>query len=347
MFRNERDTMKKISVIIPCYNATKWLPKCFMSLVEQTMGMDQIELIFVDDASTDEGKTWEMLLLFEQAYPDSVIVIHLDKNQKQGGARNAALSFASGEYISFVDADDWVKPELYEIAYQRAKAFQADLLQFNHCLYSEKTGVFDNKKEMEDVCLDIQTQEGRRELLLSERITYGCWNKLYKRTLIEASKVRFAEHKVYEEPLFVYPLLYYGKRFAVIPDRLYIYRQNAAGTMYHCMERAETLKDHAKVQYELWNFMKHTVFFKEFYEEIKMYFLHTFFYETIYFAKLRGMEITMESYRWLEKRVLKEVPDLERSAYEHIIPCQMRLYRLARNGMTEQDFKEYLKDLKI
>lgn len=52
---------KKVSVIIPCFNATKWLPKCFLSLVQQTIGIENIELIFVDDASTDNGETWNML----------------------------------------------------------------------------------------------------------------------------------------------------------------------------------------------------------------------------------------------------------------------------------------------
>ena len=51
--------MKKISVIIPCYNSVKWLPKCFMSLVEQSIGIDNLELIFVNDASTDDGQTWD------------------------------------------------------------------------------------------------------------------------------------------------------------------------------------------------------------------------------------------------------------------------------------------------
>ena len=60
--------MKKVSVIIPCFNATKYLPKCFMSLVQQTIGIDQIELIFVDDASTDEDAAWNMLQEFERAY---------------------------------------------------------------------------------------------------------------------------------------------------------------------------------------------------------------------------------------------------------------------------------------
>ena len=67
--------MKKISVIIPCYNSVKWLPKCFMSLVEQSIGIDNLELIFVNDASTDDGQTWDMLKEMEKAYPESIIII--------------------------------------------------------------------------------------------------------------------------------------------------------------------------------------------------------------------------------------------------------------------------------
>ena len=100
--------MKKVSVIIPCCNATKWLPKCFLSLVQQTIGIEQIELIFVDDASTDDGATWEMLHEFECAYPESILILKLQENMRQGGARNIALQYATGEYIAFVDADDFV-----------------------------------------------------------------------------------------------------------------------------------------------------------------------------------------------------------------------------------------------
>ena len=76
--------MKKISVI-PCYNSVKWLPKCFMSLVEQSIGIDNLELIFVNDASTDDGQTWDMLKEMEKAYPESIIIIDLPYNRRQGG----------------------------------------------------------------------------------------------------------------------------------------------------------------------------------------------------------------------------------------------------------------------
>lgn len=113
--------MKKVSVIIPCFNATKYLPKCFMSLVQQTIGIDQIELIFVDDASTDEDATWNMLQEFERAYPESIMILKLEENMRQGGARNVALQYATGEYIAFVDADDFVAENFLLETYEKPK----------------------------------------------------------------------------------------------------------------------------------------------------------------------------------------------------------------------------------
>ena len=76
--------MKKVSVIVPCHNAAKWLPQCFLSLVQQSIGIDGLELIFVDDASDDAGETWALLEEFERAYPESIMIIHLEENLRQG-----------------------------------------------------------------------------------------------------------------------------------------------------------------------------------------------------------------------------------------------------------------------
>ena len=97
--------MKKISVIIPCYNAQAYIPRCLHSIFSQTIGMETLEIILVNDASTDH--TLDILLQFENKFPDSVIVVNLEQNIRQGGARNVGLSYASGEYVAFLDADDW------------------------------------------------------------------------------------------------------------------------------------------------------------------------------------------------------------------------------------------------
>ena len=111
-----------------------------MSLVQQTIGIDQIELIFVDDASTDEGATWNMLQEFERAYPESIMILKLEENMRQGGARNIALQYATGEYIAFVDADDFVADNFLLETYEKAKDSDADIIQFEYFYYTDRLG---------------------------------------------------------------------------------------------------------------------------------------------------------------------------------------------------------------
>lgn len=336
--------MKKISVIVPCYNATKWLPKCFLSLASQTIGIQNLELIFVDDASVDSGKTWKMLQLFERAYPESVVLIHLEKNMRQGGARNFALAYAGGEYLAFVDADDFVAEEYLETVYQKAKQTDADIVQFGYYYYTDRLGAMEAEREVAEE-IRIQLVEERKRFLLRERITYGCWNKLYRRELIKRAGVKFAEHTIYEEPLFVYPLLFYAKTFVIMEDRFYFYRQNQCGTMWSDMRNEETLMMHAHVQRMVWDFMKQTPFFEVYYQEIKLYFLHSYLYETLLFAKQRGFVISMECFRKLEECVLAEVDDYQSSSYAELIPVQMVLYRMIGRSVTEKELQEYIEQL--
>lgn len=337
--------MKKVSVIIPCHNATKWLPQCFLSLVGQTIGIEHIELLFVDDASSDDGKTWAMLEEFERAYPESIGVVRLENNMRQGGARNIALQYASGEYIAFVDADDFVAEQWLEEVYNKAKETDADIVQFEYFYYTDRIGAVAPGRQIQAEEIYIHSVEERKKFLISEKITYGCWNKLYRRTLIVQAGVHYAEHAIYEEPLFVYPLLFFGNRFIIMEKLFYYYRQNNIGTMRNDMKNSDTLAMHANVQMQVWEFMKHTEFFERYYEEIKLYFLHTYFYETLYFAKQREFQVSMEFYKELETEVKNRVSDYGISAYAALIPKQMELYHLAEEGMDEECLQRYMEQL--
>lgn len=334
--------MKKVSVIIPCYNATKWLPQCFLSLVKQTIRIEEIELIFVDDASTDEGKTWALLEEFERAYPDSVVIVHLEVNMRQGGARNVGIQYASGEYLAFVDADDFVAEQWLEQTYNRAVEAQADILQFEYNYYTERIGATPAGRKVCAEHIYLRSIEERKQFLMAEKITYGCWNKLYRRMMVIDMGVQYAEHLIYEEPLFVYPLLFRANSIVIMDQPYYYYRQNYTGTMRHDMENFQTLMMHAQVQKMVWDFMKKTMFFADYYEEIKLYFLHTYFYETLYFAKRRRFEFPMEAYRELALTVRQEVPDYTESPYESLIPLQMELYRQEKKGMTKEWLNAYM-----
>lgn len=337
---------KKISVVIPCHNVVKYLPQCFLSLVRQTIGIEALELIFIDDASDDNGATWELLQEMERAYPQSIAVVHLEKNMRQGGARNIGIQYASGEYLAFVDADDWVEEEFLEKVYYAAKEENADIVQFGHRVYADSVGEIESlgkRYEPERIFLENDLQ--RKEMLMAEKVTYGCWNKIYRRELVETAGVSYAEHVMYEEPLFVYPLLFYAKRIVILPDQFYNYRQNFKGTMHSDMKAQESLMQHASVQMQTWKFMKHTPFFEHFYEEIKFYFFHTYFYETLFFAGRRNMKLKLEYYQRLWEGVKEELGVPVKSIYFERFPVQRELAERMLEDMTQEELARYIEKI--
>lgn len=102
----------KLSIIVPVYNmaAEKKLEYCLDSLVGQTV--TDYEIIAVDDCSTDES--WEILQNYEKRFPEKFHAVHLSVNRHQGGAKNVGLKMAQGEWIGFIDSDDWITPDMYE-----------------------------------------------------------------------------------------------------------------------------------------------------------------------------------------------------------------------------------------
>lgn len=337
---------KKVSVVIPCHNAAKYLPQCFISLVKQTIGMHALELIFIDDASDDDGATWEMLQEMERAYPESIAVIHLEENMRQGGARNIGMRYATGEYLAFVDADDWVEEDFLERTYYTAKEENADIVQFGHKVYTDTVGEIETLgKQYRPENIFIQSDTQRKEMLMAEKVTYGCWNKIYRRKLVETAGVSYAEHVIYEEPLFVYPLLFYAERIVIIAEQFYNYRQNFKGTMHSDMKAQESLMQHASVQMQTWNFMKCTPFFERFYEEIKFYFFHTYFYETLFFAGRRHMKLKLEYYQTLCEGVRKELEIPVESIYFECFPVQGELAERMSGNMTQEELEQYLEKI--
>lgn len=118
--------MKEISVIIPCYNVARWVDRCLTSIVRQTIGLDVLEVICIDDASTDD--TWEHLQEWERKYPDNLVLVRQEVNRRQGAARNLGLQYASTEWVAFVDADDWLEKDYFEKLYVPAAHYKCDVV---------------------------------------------------------------------------------------------------------------------------------------------------------------------------------------------------------------------------
>lgn len=118
--------MKKISVIIPCYNVAAYIDRCLMSIEAQTMGMEELEIICIDDASADS--TWVHLRKWEQMYPENILLIQQKVNRRLGAARNLGVRYASADWIAFVDADDWLEKDYFEKLYVPAAHYKCDVV---------------------------------------------------------------------------------------------------------------------------------------------------------------------------------------------------------------------------
>ena len=111
----------KVSIIVPVYNTEKYLPKCLSSLISQSL--PEIEIITIDDGSTDNSYQ----ILLEYAQKDSRIKVLQQENSKQGAARNRGVEIAQGEYIGFVDSDDWIDSDFFEKLYNAAVEKSSDI----------------------------------------------------------------------------------------------------------------------------------------------------------------------------------------------------------------------------
>lgn len=218
---------KLVSVILPCYNVEKYIDKCMESLLNQTLGLENMELIFVNDASTDS--TYERLLEYEKKYSDSILVINQSENRRQGAARNAGMKFASGEYIGFCDSDDWAEPDMFEVMYNALKESDAD-----YVVCARYEDFPDGQQRVfgpeEDGLLELE-QEEFKQLISNTCSPGGVYQHLYRREFLEKANVWFPEMIRYEDNYFVGILVYYAKKIVMIKKPLYHYLINPESTI--------------------------------------------------------------------------------------------------------------------
>ncbi len=308
--------MDKISVIVPCYNVAHLVPRCIDSILNQSIGMDNIEIILVDDASTDN--TVEVLKKYEQRFPQNIILITCDTNRRQGTARNIGLSYASGTYISFVDSDDIIHKDMYRTLLEIALKQNCDIVQFR---YKGVNGNCDNTdcditKNLSYQNYQIDSPIARRKLLINDNIlNQSCTTKFYKKELLDRAHVAFAEGVAYEEPLFTYPLKMYVNKVAVTETPLYYYVYNDAGTTASYMSDISTINQHLEVQLATFHTVQQHADYHNYRQEIELYFMHTFYAETFYFLHHRSMCMPLTLFRQMATTIENLVPDYLKNPY--------------------------------
>lgn len=303
----------KVSVIIPCYNADKYIENCLESVVNQTIGMENLEIILVDDASTDN--TISILKDYELKYPEQIMLILCEKNGKQGTARNIGMQYATGDWISFVDADDWIRRDMYECLLKMAEDTESELVQFRYKFYRSETEDA-ALGEVEYVAYDLNDVIQRKECIINDDVLdQSCTTKLYHRSLLERTGSWYAEGVIYEEPLFTFPFKFTAKRICVTEYAFYYYRYNNEGTCLKDMGRVNAITDHIKVHLDTFDFIRSKTYFPIYRLETEFYTVHTIFVETCYLIKVRKMNMPLDLFLFVKQLIKRIIPDYRNNPY--------------------------------
>ena len=222
--RGSKMKTPKVSVIIPCHNAEKYLAQCLDSVSAQTL--KDIEIICVDDGSTDSTPA----ILQQYAQNDSRFHVLIQENKNAGNARNNGLRIARGEYLSFLDADDFFEPDMLEKMAQSADQYQAD---FTVC-HSDRY-LMDEKQlspapwVVQDIHIPPYMPFSYRQLTQNVfRVFIGwAWDKLYRRQFVEQNGLWFQEQRTTNDLLFVYAALVLAKRITVV-DGVYVHQRRGS-----------------------------------------------------------------------------------------------------------------------
>jgi glycosyltransferase involved in cell wall biosynthesis len=237
----------RVSIIVPVYNVEEYIIQCLDSVVNQTL--KEIEIICVNDGSTDGS----LQILEAYAEKDERIKIINEKNRGQGAARNTGMKLANGEYVGFVDSDDWIELDTYEKLYNNAVSNNSDIVLFEIKIYTGKEG-FDyyggyDIKEDDDIDFNHFTFNFKDKSsplvkpVLVNRTVSACL-KLYKTEFLKGNDdLVFAENTYFEEVVFHILTLLRANRISYCNDRLYIYRKSNDNSICNVSLRSDKLWD--------------------------------------------------------------------------------------------------------
>lgn len=204
-----------VSIIIPAFNVQNYIIKCVDSALEQSY--ENIEVIIVNDGSTDD--TAIKLIKYSS---DIRVRVLTQQNSGVSSARNHGLNHANGEYVVFIDGDDFISPRFVEYMVDLAVKHDADMFVSLNCI-TDKNQIDDKNSDH----IRVLSSDEATALLLSPRIIVGCWNKIYRRSLLEDNNIRFRQDLFHGEGLFfITECSQNALNVGVCERPLYFYRRN-------------------------------------------------------------------------------------------------------------------------
>lgn len=325
---------KKISIIIPCHNTEQYIDRCINSLLNQSIGLQHLELIFINDASPDN--TLEKLLDYERQYPDDIIVINSTENLKQGGARNLGLRQASCDYIGFVDSDDWIVPTMYEKLYQKAVEYDCDVVTCSLKRVSDENDEM-GPTGLSDQFIIIDDDLKQKDLLLNG-LGSGLTTKLYRRHILEVHHIYFPEHLSYEDNYFGDLLLFHVKRIYRLEEYLYYYYINPKSTVI----TINSTHHFDRLQVELIKLSEYRKrgLMNRYPDEIEFTFIRLFYLNTLHITFTRFQNIPGDLLNMMKDIVKQNFPNYNSNKYlPTLSPTSKALLSTLDVPMLQEDWQ--------
>ncbi len=241
--------MPKVSVIVPIYNVEKYLEKCINSLLSQTL--EDIQIILVNDGSKDNSGT--IAKKYAERNKDKVIYVEKE-NGGLSDARNYGLKYATGDFVAFLDSDDYIAKNAYEEMYNKAIEENADYVECDFIWEYPNKAKIDKQYKYQN----------KKEMLSFVRVV--AWNKLIKRSLIIEHNLEFPKGLRYEDVEFTYKLIPYINKFAYV-DKPFIHYVQREGSIANVQN--ERTAEIFTVLDEVIEFYKKNNIYEEYKEELE------------------------------------------------------------------------------
>lgn len=260
--------MPKVSVIVPVYKVEPYLRECVESILAQTL--EDIEIILVDDGSPDNCGA----ICDEYAAKDSRITVIHKKNGGLSDARNAGLDIAVGDYIGFVDSDDWIYPKMYEVLYRCAEEDGSGMVTFAGF---QKCGPEEPENASSREIVSAETVLAQFHQCYYNRIWTTVQTKLYQRSVFE--KLRFTKGIIYEDQDILPQSILLAERVSILPFSMYYYRLSQGSIM----RSAFSAKRYVKL--DIWQHYL-TFFHEQGLEDQRDYYAAAYLYQATAFYRM-------------------------------------------------------------
>ena len=280
--------MVKISIIIPIYNVEKYLRRCLDSIINQTL--KDIECLLINDGSPDQSQ--KIIDEYVSKYPH-LFKSYIKENGGLSDARNFGLNYVTGEYIAFVDSDDWIEPTMYEKMYETAINQSADLVVCDFLMEWELTGVSNYIQG-----LRCDSNDASKNFLISPP---SAWNKLYKAELFLKTNIRYPIGLWYEDLATTAKLIPFCENISYVDEAFVHYIQREGSIMSTINEK---MLDIYKAIESIEEYYKKNEIYEKYKQEIEyLYIENLILYGTMRFLQLEnGDKYIKESIKYINNK---------------------------------------------